>query len=432
MALFLLATLMLTASCSDDNPVISNPDNTAPAAITDLVASNPTGNSVVLTWTAPGDDGDVAKAAEYDIRYSTTLITASNWSSATSFSNPIVPTTAGGEQCDTITGLSSTTKYYFAIRTGDEVPNWSEISNVDSMTTYLPGTWTVYTVSNSDLPSNTVTAIDFHTANTRYITTLGGMAFINGTQWNIYTAENSDIVSNSLTAVADDPTGIIWIGSWGNGISSFNGTAFETYDEASTGEAIDFISSVAVVNQNFIWFGSSTSGLFSFENPGWINYNIDSGLHVNMIGSLGFDGDGNLWIGYNPGGVAKYDGVTFENFDANGELTYQGVSSIAYHGNTMWFGTDVGVYTFNGSTWTSYNTSNSDLPSNTVLSLTQDSGGDWWFGTAGGLCRYDGSNWMTYTTENSPLPHNHVNVVKVDPVGTIWVGTSGGLGVLNP
>ena len=54
----------------------------APAAITDLAASDPTEDSVTLTWTAPGDRGNTGTAASYDIRYSTSPITAANFSSA--------------------------------------------------------------------------------------------------------------------------------------------------------------------------------------------------------------------------------------------------------------------------------------------------------------------------------------------------------------
>ena len=35
----------------------TTPDTTAPANVTDLAASNPTNNSIRLTWTKPGDDG---------------------------------------------------------------------------------------------------------------------------------------------------------------------------------------------------------------------------------------------------------------------------------------------------------------------------------------------------------------------------------------
>lgn len=429
LALFLL---LLAVSCSDDdNPVNTVNDDVAPAAITDLVASAPTGNSVVLTWTAPGDDSIAAIAAEYDIRYSTTLITESNWSSANSFGSAPIPAAAGTEQCDTITGLFPTTKYYFAIRTGDEVPNWSGISNIDSMTTYLSGNWTVYTMANSDLPSNTVVDIAFQGATSRYLATLGGLVYVSGTQWTVYTTGSCDIVSDYLSAIEIDAAGIKWIGSSGDGISRFNGTSFFNYDAESTGESIDIVRDIASESEDDIWFATAGYGLYHFDNETWTNFNTsNSDLYSdNTIGCLSYDGAGHLWIGYTMGGVDRYDGASFEHLDADGELASDGVSDIAFAGNSVWFSTEAGVFTFSGSSWTSFTTANSDLASNTVLSLARDLGGDWWFGTSHGLSRYNGSTWVTYNTVNSPLPANQVNSVRVDPVGNVWVGTTGGVGM---
>ncbi len=110
-------------------------DVTAPAAVTNLATSSPTSNSITLTWTAPGDDGNTGTATTYDIRYSTSTITAGNWASATQVSGEPTPLAAGTNQNMTITGLSPSTTYYFAIETADEVPNWSALSNVPSGTT---------------------------------------------------------------------------------------------------------------------------------------------------------------------------------------------------------------------------------------------------------------------------------------------------------
>jgi hypothetical protein len=134
LAVSLLLTLVLGA-CSDDdkNPTGSN-DTTAPAAITDLAHGAVTTNSVVLTWTAPGDDGTTGTADTYDIRYSTAPITEANFSAATHFAGP-TPAETGTNQQATVTGLSPNTPYHFAMKTRDEAHNWSAISNVVSATT---------------------------------------------------------------------------------------------------------------------------------------------------------------------------------------------------------------------------------------------------------------------------------------------------------
>ena len=106
-------------------------DNTAPAAITNLAAAaGGTQGSINLTWTAPGDDGSVGTARTYDIRYSTSLITAANFASATAASNPPTPQAAGTSESFTLTGVPTGVMYYFAIKTSDEVPNVSALSNV--------------------------------------------------------------------------------------------------------------------------------------------------------------------------------------------------------------------------------------------------------------------------------------------------------------
>jgi hypothetical protein len=97
-------------------------------------------NSVTLSWTAPGDDNALGQAAQYEIRYATAPITADNFSSATLVTNPPVPKIAGSSETFEVTGLESNTLYYFALKTADEVPNWSAISNVVSQRTALTDT----------------------------------------------------------------------------------------------------------------------------------------------------------------------------------------------------------------------------------------------------------------------------------------------------
>ena len=101
-----------------------------PSNIFNLATSNPTGSTITLTWTAPGDDSTWGTAAQYDIRYSTSLINDSNWASATQVSGEPTPLPAGTQQTFTVTGLQSGRTYYFAMKTADEVPNWSGLSNV--------------------------------------------------------------------------------------------------------------------------------------------------------------------------------------------------------------------------------------------------------------------------------------------------------------
>jgi hypothetical protein len=139
----------------DDLSFVMSPDTTAPAAVSNLAAGSPTSSSLTLTWTAPGDDGSSGTAASYDIRYSTATINDTNWASATQVSGGPTPAAAGTGQNMVVSGLSAGTTYYFAMKTADEVPNWSSLSNVASEATApLICTWTGSTSQNWSVAGN--------------------------------------------------------------------------------------------------------------------------------------------------------------------------------------------------------------------------------------------------------------------------------------
>jgi hypothetical protein len=126
-------------------------DQTAPNAITNLSASGVTENSATLAWSAPGDNGNVGSAASYDIRYSTSQITESNFSSAIQAANTLAPQPAGTTETFTLGGLNDNTTYYAAIKATDESGNTALISNVAVFTTQPivpPGDTTPPTISN--------------------------------------------------------------------------------------------------------------------------------------------------------------------------------------------------------------------------------------------------------------------------------------------
>ncbi len=142
-------------------------DVTAPSAVTDLATGTVTGSSVQLSWTAPGDDGATGTATTYDVRYSTSTITAGNWATATQASGEPAPQVASSAESFTVTGLSVGITYFFAIKTSDEVPNESALSNVPSAATVTYAVAvTPDTTAVSRLPSNgTNYTVDFTVVN---------------------------------------------------------------------------------------------------------------------------------------------------------------------------------------------------------------------------------------------------------------------------
>ncbi len=134
-----MVVCMLALSCSDNSTggdVADDEadDSVAPNAVVDLRMVSVNTNSTVIRWTAPGDDGATGCAYEYDLRGYTDSITADNFSSAVRASEVDPPLPAGMTQEYTVDGLQPGQKYYFALKTRDDVGNWSGISNCLSVT----------------------------------------------------------------------------------------------------------------------------------------------------------------------------------------------------------------------------------------------------------------------------------------------------------
>lgn len=114
---------------------LAAPDNTKPAAVEDIRATNIGTNSFVLNWTAPGDDGNNGQALQYDIRLSKNKITNSSWNTDTQLTGEPTPSFAGFAENYTVVGLLPGQVYYVAIKTIDDAGNISSISNVAKATT---------------------------------------------------------------------------------------------------------------------------------------------------------------------------------------------------------------------------------------------------------------------------------------------------------
>jgi len=128
LSLAIIALSALIPGCGSEKS--SEPDTTAPAAVSDLRIQATGCDSVDLAWTAPGDDGTEGRASSYDLRYSTATITEGNWAAATQCASEPAPKVAGQTETHAVLNLTAGTPYYFALKTLDGDGNESGLSNV--------------------------------------------------------------------------------------------------------------------------------------------------------------------------------------------------------------------------------------------------------------------------------------------------------------
>jgi hypothetical protein len=106
------------------------PDTIPPAAINDLRAVDSSLTSITLAWTATGDNYWDGQASAFDLRYATFPISPANFSLATPAANLPPPAASGVGQQFTVSGLQSSSRYYFALRVYDELQQTRGLSNV--------------------------------------------------------------------------------------------------------------------------------------------------------------------------------------------------------------------------------------------------------------------------------------------------------------
>ena len=289
-----------------------------------------------------------------------------------------------------------------------------------------PG-WTVFNISNSGLPSNTVRSIAIdhngHLWTGGYHS--GGLAKFDGATWTVYTLANSGLPDDTIWSIAFDNSGAVWLAT-NRGLVRFDGARWTVYNQSNSGLPHDALRSVAVDANNTKWIGTLQEGLAKFNDATWTVYNSEnSPLPFDTVQDIVIDNLGNKWLA-TPMGLAKFDDASWMVYNYYNGLPDSRVSSVALdqQGN-KWIGTQSGITKLDGTNWMTYDTSNSALPSNDVLAVAAATNGDIWVGTYNsGVAKFDGTNWTVFQITNSTLPSDWINAITADQNGNIWIGTS--------
>ena len=239
----------------DSNPVLAwadlaQADVIAPSAISDLATNLVTPTSITATWTSTGDDAVSGTATTYDLRYSTSPITTSNWESTIQASGEPSPKPPGSTEIFQISGLTPGTTYYIAIVSIDEANNVSALSNI--ITEITPDVLTI----------NSPTILPEASVGVSYSTTLTASG---GTGSHTWSSMTGHIESNpGMIAIPAVGSARAWnndTGSWNYSFPSgftfpFAGSARSTVRVSSDGY-LEFGNTVTSKSGNDLIFKSA-------------------------------------------------------------------------------------------------------------------------------------------------------------------------------
>jgi signal transduction histidine kinase/streptogramin lyase len=214
--------------------------------------------------------------------------------------------------------------------------------------------------------------------------------------------------SNVLLDIYEDQAGLLWIGTYDNGLNSFDPETerFTRYQE-DPNDPSSFkgltVTEIYQDSQGILWIGSLGGGLNKYdqERGSFTHFQTDpndpESINSNSIFSIYEDQQGLLWIGTLGDGLIKFD-------RENEKFTHVQSDS----------------------------KDSSSLSNNFVVSIFQDREGILWFGTAGGLNKFDPQKGtFTQYREKDGLSNDWVYGILEDEQGNLWLSTNNGLSKFN-
>lgn len=171
------------------------------------------------------------------------------------------------------------------------------------------------------------------------------------------------------------------------------------------------------------------------------NYTIRDGLTDNIIHCIYQDSRGWMWLG-SSFGLVRFDGYSFKKFDIGTQecdiLSKSLVRTIIEDKNKdIWIGTEnQGIFIYNRESCSLKQIMKrgkyTELCSNSIWSIVEDSEGFLWIATERGLNRFDPENksFTEYTSTTQGefrLKDDFVRVLRIDHNGNLWIGTNQGI-----
>ena len=190
-----------------------------------------------------------------------------------------------------------------------------------------------------------------------------GLSILKDSQW-LSEDEYGDFIRYPVISLGAASNGWIFAGTAGIGVGRYKLneeinaiTGASLYDKEWSGLKSDTILSIHIDDDNSQWFGT-THGVAFHKNwetkIGWENYDTCHGLIHNRVQCIERGNDGNIWFG-TPVGITSFDGETWISFSESDGMGNQEVNDIAIdEAGRIWLATNNGISVFDGSQWTVY------------------------------------------------------------------------------
>lgn len=246
-------------------------------------------------------------------------------------------------------------------------------------------------------------------------------------EWN-HLPGNELTDNDFIVAAVDDRNGHILFGSNSNGIISFSKdlSEYKTIKHISDKPLTipsNHISCLYLSDDNILWVGTNRNGaaLSSTEGMNITQISIDINEDVKTVIE---NSDGDYWIGMDGKGLLKYsvsDGSIIHFSAKDGSIPSENIvgSHMLSDGSLVFSTFGGGVFKWNGSSSIRFRCNDEGFHNEIRFcrEVVEDNSGNIWFLTfhRGIVCLMPDGNWKQFNTTNSELISNHMTSITYSP-----------------
>jgi PAS domain S-box-containing protein len=232
-------------------------------------------------------------------------------------------------------------------------------------------------------------------------------------------------IQGPVWTVYKDGTGTLWFGT-PDALYRATAGRLERFASAE-GLPAGGVSALIETRNGQIWVGVDGGGIARFVAGRFQRYQARDGLTDDAVTTLLEDQEGSLWVGTRNGGLNRFREPILAIYSERQGLSANVVWSVyGDREQALWIGTlNGGLDRFKDGRFTNYTTRNG-LPGNTVYATVETSDSTLWVATNSGLARLRHGRWESLANTGS-FPRNRVSAFLEDRTGALWFGGNDGL-----
>ncbi len=214
-----------------------------------------------------------------------------------------------------------------------------------------------------------------------------------------------------------------------------------------------YIRSIFQDSKDNLWFGTLGDGVVKYDASTSLSTGVSTltyfstpdGFYNQTVYAINEDNDGNMWFGTDQG-VYKYDGKTFKNYNQKDGLNHVDITRkgiLVDKSRNIWVGTHGGVYRYDPVADNEGRKCFSlfkELGTLNIAGIMEDRSGNLWFATSeNGVFRFDpsasltaGGKTITNIAEKVALGENYAGGLAQDKAGNMWFTMKNGICKYDP